>query len=319
MTSSDIARYADVAMFRAEPDPMAEKGFAVRPSVTIISQTPKPLQVMAAAAELYRGKVVRSPDDVSMEQAIQWFEEMSRTKIQAALEFIDFHFLIEGVTRAFTHQLVRQRTAVFVQESMRFAVKENAGAEVAMPPSISALPPDSPMRKLWNDQVAHTSWVYNAMINGGIPAEDARGALPSNITTRVHYKTNLRNLADQAGMRLCSQAQYEWKYVWYQIIGAISAYGPREDRWQQEAIVSLFKPVCYQIGRCGFRGEHDRYCSIRERVEEHYAKGEGPDKWTNISPLEPLMAGAARMSTREAQENRQGSPAEGVAEDPGTP
>ena len=31
--------------------------------------------------------------------------------------------------------MVRQRTATFVQESLRFAVKDNAAFEVALPPS----------------------------------------------------------------------------------------------------------------------------------------------------------------------------------------
>jgi thymidylate synthase ThyX len=44
--------------------------------------------------------------------------------LKAPLEAIDFHFMVEGVTRAHTHQEVRQRTAVFAQESMRFAVKD---------------------------------------------------------------------------------------------------------------------------------------------------------------------------------------------------
>lgn len=291
--TKEVRRWADIAMWEAAPDEMAQRGEPVQPRATVVSMTPRPVQTMAAASELYRGKAVKDPEQVLPSDAAMWFNEMSKTKLHAPLEFIDIHFLLEGVTRAFTHQLVRQRTAVYVQESMRFAVKTNAGVEVAYPPSISGSNADYPLRKRWEDLVADIASGYNELVNAGMPAEDARGILPTNITTRVHYKTNLRNLAEHAGLRLCSQAQFEWKQVWSSMLTAIMLYGPGEDRWQQEIIVSLFRPICYQTGRCEFRGENDRYCSIRERVENHYAKGEGPEEWTDINPMEPLLYGAA--------------------------
>lgn len=296
--STEVASFADVAMYTAEPDPLAAEGEAVRPQVTLISMTGNPLRVMAAASELYAGHVVRSPGAVSRTKAEDWLRDMTKTELQAPLEFIDMHFLIEGVTRAFTHQLVRQRTAVFVQESQRFAVKDNAELEVAMPPSIARLADDDPRRVTWVLAVQRVADSYSQLINTGVPAEDARGLLPTNITTRVHYKTNLRNLCQHAGMRLCSQAQYEWKQVWEGMVQAILGYKPcpANERWQLHAIVSLFKPVCYMTGRCEFRAETDRWCSIRDRVETHYANGEAPDTWSDINPLEPLREGAARLS-----------------------
>lgn len=292
---TDIARFADVGMFHAEPDTQAQRGHVVTPRVTLISQTAKPLQVMAAAAEMYKGHVVRDVQEVDKRTAMFWFTEMTRTKLQAALEFVDFHFLIEGVSRAFTHQLVRQRTAVYVQESMRFAVKDNAAFEVSLPPTLAMLKDDDPKRAIWDNAVKSAGRIYNSLINAGVPAEDARGLLPTNITTRIHYKTNLRGLAEHSGLRLCSQAQFEWKQVWDSIIKAIVTYGPAEDAWQQAQIVGLFAPVCYQTGRCEFRGENDRWCVIRDRVEAHFKKGEGPELWADINPLEPLMDGAARL------------------------
>jgi flavin-dependent thymidylate synthase len=291
----DIAKYADVAMYEAEPDGMALEEGHVEPRVTLVSMTHDPLRVMAAASELYAGRVIYEADDIQPEEALRWLSDMTKTKLQAPLEFIDLHFLFEGVTRAFTHQLVRQRTAVYVQESQRFAVKSNAEFEVAYPPSIADLGDDDANRLIWDGAIKHVTRSYQALINAGVPAEDARGLLPTNITTRVHYKTNLRALVEHAGMRLCTQAQYEWKQVWAGMIAEILRYGPDSNRWQQKAIASLFKPVCYNTGRCGFRAETDRFCSIRERVETHYAHGEAPDTWTDINPLEPLHEGTARL------------------------
>lgn len=288
-----IVKWADRAMFRAEADPEAAAGEPVVPRVVLISMTPNPLEVMAAAAELYRGRIVREVSQLTAEQCLFWWDEMTKTKLHAPLEYIDLHFFIEGVTRAFTHQLVRQRTAVYVQESLRFAVKENAAMEVQLPPSLVGLKDDDPRRIIWENTIRIIGENYMQLINAGVPAEDARGLLPTNITTRVHYKTNLRNLAEHAGLRLCSQAQQEWKLVWNEMIRAIRNYGPESERWQQREICKLFKPICYQTGKCEFNGENDRWCVIRERVQAHHRQGDHPSTWDDISPLEPLLHGAA--------------------------
>jgi len=290
--TKEIRRWADEAMYTAEP--LSSFGEPVRPSVVLISMTANPLRVMSAASELYRGGVYEDADAISRDQALEWLDGFKKSKISAPLEFINLHFFIDGVTRAFTHQLVRQRTAVFVQESMRFAVKENAAWEVAEPPSLEGKADDHPWRVIWNDTVATVGRAYNQLVNDGMPAEDARGLLPTNITTRIHYHTDLRNLVAQSGNRLCSQAQSEWKLVWAEMIRAILNYGPPEERWQQAAIAKLFKPICYQTGSCGFNSPIDRWCIIRDRVNAHSDAGDKPDTWTDINPLEPLQHNAAR-------------------------
>lgn len=290
--TKDVVRWADTAMYSAAP--IADGVEPVRPRAYLISMTSNPLRVMASAGQIYKGDPVYSPDDIPRSMAMGILEDMKRTALKAPLEYIDLHFMIEGVTRAFTHQLVRQRTAVYSQESLRFAVKENAALEVVMPPSIAALKDDDPKRIVWDTAVANMSNAYNSLINTGIPAEDARGLLPTNIATRIHYKTNLRGLTEHAGFRLCSQAQYEWKQVWVEFVHAILNYGPQSERWQQEAIVSLFQPICYQTGKCEFMGTADRYCVIRDRVVAHHEHGDPSTTWVDIDPMEPLRYNAAR-------------------------
>lgn len=285
--SREVARLADVAMYEAEEDLDA-------PRVTLVSMTPNPLREIASAAEMYRGHAVRHVDNVSADEAQKWLADMLRTGTRAPLEFVQLHFFIEGVTRGFTHQMVRQRAgATYVQESTRFAVKREA--VVAMPPSIARLKEDAPARVVWESMVHNISTAYNALIDAGIPAEDARGLLPTNLATKIHYRTDLRNLMAHAGMRLCSQAQYEWKQVWMLMLEAIQKYGPFSQRWQQEAIVGLFKPICYSTGKCEFMAATDRACVIRDRVQAHYHRGEKTDQWHDIDPREALMEGSARV------------------------
>lgn len=285
-------KWADEAMFPAVP--LAQDGELIKPTVTLLSMTPNPLRVMAAVNQMYKGDPVQDPDDVPQRMALETLRDMQRTKLQAPMEWVHLSFLFEGVSRPWSQQLERQRTAAYAQESLRFAVKENADVEVIMPPYFAALPENNAMRREWEDHVKRTAMLYNRWVNNGVPAEDARGGLLMNTATRVHYTTNLRNLAEHAGYRLCSQAQHEWKLVWDGMLEAIMNYGPEVDLWQQEAISSLFKPICYQTGKCEFMASADRYCVIRDRVEAHHVAGDPPETWHDINPLEPLDYSAAR-------------------------
>src|SRR5882757_9773203 len=174
-----ITKWADSAMFTAEPI-VAEEG----PRVYLLSMTPDPLGAIAAAAKMYKGEVVRDLSSVTDAERLEYFEQVQKTKLQAPFEFVKFHFLIEGVTRAFTHQLVRQRTAAYAQESLRFAVKEDM--PVGLPPSLAgtedywAAPdmPDVPptheekMRSIWENTNKAVESSYNKLIDMGMPAED---------------------------------------------------------------------------------------------------------------------------------------------------
>lgn len=271
--SMSLTKYADKAMFEAE------EFEDVMPRVYLLSATPDPLGSVAAMSKMYKGEVVRDLADVTDEERRYFWEESFKTHLKAPWEAIDFHFLVEGVTRAFTHQMVRQRTAVFAQESMRFAVKEKIAARPG-----PLLGQDELMKEVWDDTMESIWAAYSHMIANGVPSEEARGILPHDTLTRLHYKTNLRNLADHLGNRLCTQAQFEWRLVASQLRGAIRDYmnkplqyeGGRADiveaavtKWQFELIAEseIFQPVCYAMGRCPFNADFDRGCTIRERVD----------------------------------------------------
>lgn len=263
--SKEVTKWADTAMYPSEP--IEGDG----PSVYLLSATPDPLGAIAAACMMYEGKVVRQIwRDVSNDRREHYWKQSQKTHLKAPLEYVDLHFMIEGVTRSFTHQLVRQRTAVYAQESLRFAVKESVAAEVRLPPSINIGTIEG---GVWVAAVEDLEKAYQYLIANGVPAEDARGLLPHNVTTRLHYKTNLRNLLDHVGNRLCTQAQFEWRYVIAEMRKAIREYSPLncfEYNWQFKKIAEseLFKPVCYQMGKCPFNADFDRGCTIRGRVEE---------------------------------------------------
>lgn len=293
-TGKEVQKWADDFMFEAEPMPFdVQEG----PRAYLLQGTPDPLGSVAAFAAMYKGEVVRDKAHVNDEERRYYLAEMQKTKLKAPLESVNVHFMIEGVTRSFTHQMVRQRTAVYAQESLRFAVKDGIDEEVALPPSLRGLPADHPQRLLWQQTVNRIDDAYSALVDSGVPAEDARGLLPHNITTRLNYATNLRNLLDHAGNRLCTQAQFEWRMVWVRMIEAMRNYCTGHecgdghhalpdvngvqfcDNWQWAAISELFRPVCYYTGQCQFLADFDRKCSIRNRVMANAEIGRGSEEW----------------------------------------
>jgi flavin-dependent thymidylate synthase len=331
--SKEVQKWADKAMFAAEPLKASDG-----PRVFLVWMTPDPLGAVAAMAKMYKGEVVRSLADVTDAERKEYLEQILKTKLQAPLESVKLHFMVENVTRSFTHQMVRQRTAVYAQESLRFAVKEDMAESVALPPSLQGIerfrPEDMPtvmhgatedQRRLliWDEAVEFAGNAYNKLIAMGMPAEDARGLLPHNITTRLNYVTDLRALLDHAGNRLCTQAQFEWRLVLAKMAEAIRNYRPHEaitestvgettrrDRdfmfemdsdgsWQFEAISQLFKPVCYATGKCEFMAEFDRACSIRDRVQANHEIGRPSSEWGQEHDRvqgNPVVAGVGPQS-----------------------
>lgn len=266
-----VEAYVDRSMYPAAPMEPGAKG----PSVFLLWMTPDPLGAIAAACRMYEGKPTYSLGDITDAERQHYGQQVQKTHLKAPLEFVKFHFFIEGVDRAFTHQIVRQRTAVFAQESLRFAVKHDMASEVLVPPSI--LTGGQDVLETFENLMKDIENKYNWFVANGIPAEDARAILPHATSTRLHYCTDLRNLADHAGNRLCTQAQFIWRKVFSEIVDRISEQAP------DLTALNLFKPVCYQLGHCPFTADFDRGCTIRGRVTELAKFGIPSSEWDSPS------------------------------------
>lgn len=286
---NELQRWADVAQFDAAPTPHTEGG-TIEPQVHLLWMTPDPLGAIAAACRMYEGIPTYALSHISDDERRKYWEDVQKTHLQAPLEFVKLHFFIEGVDRAFTHQMVRQRTAVFAQESLRFAVKNNLSNE-AIPP-ITIQENDSAM-DLFRMALEDIGIAYMNLVDSGIPAEDARALLPHCVSTRLNYCTDLRALSEHAGNRLCTQAQFPWRKVFSGIVQAIRYFNPgypdytmegpsmADICWQFDTIASssLFRPVCYQVGHCPFKASFDRGCTIRERVDGNAKIGRSGTEW----------------------------------------
>jgi hypothetical protein len=115
--------------------------------------------------------------------------------VPSSWEFCDFTFLIEGVTRAFTHQFVRTRTLSFAQQAMQvLRVDQGNGWDYHTGMTIAA---DKDAKLLYDETMRTVGKAYTALADlPGIHTEDARGVLPTNILTNIVAKGNLRVWAD---------------------------------------------------------------------------------------------------------------------------
>jgi flavin-dependent thymidylate synthase len=287
--SKDIVRAADAAQYARPAIPEDQRG-QIR--VRLLNATPDPLGSIAALCEQYKGNVIRSLSEVNDEQRRQVLDDMSATVLNGPLEAAQFHWQIEGVTRSITHQMVRSRASFFAQESLRFAVPEGDwSAEVPYPPSL-AKPADGRYsqgiemgRVAWQEAMKAAQESYEDLINLGVPAEEARGVLPHDIPTRIHWVCDLRTMLAEAGKRTCTQAQFPWRLIFAGMAKALRDYrtpygdGRTVDNWQFSLIAGKLRPDCYQKGKCTFMAEFDRSCNIRERVEANAATGRPSSEW----------------------------------------
>lgn len=134
-------------------------------------------------------------------------EYMANT-IPSSWEFVDYIFLVEGVSRAYTHQQVRTRAASYAQQTMR----------VLPMGDFDYVYTDNNLHSLEAMQIIAehndaTRKAYQALLAVGQPPEDARGILPTNIATNIVCKFNLRTLAELAKSRAGGRTQSEYQKV----------------------------------------------------------------------------------------------------------
>lgn len=157
--------------------------------------------------------------------------------IKSSLEFVDYTIMIEGVTRAFTHQLVRHRVGVsFAQQSMRTV--DASGFEYLSTGGCKG-------NEIYHSTMDAISEAYKRLIEQGVKPEDARGLLPTNILTNILMKINLRSLSDMMSSRLCNRAQGEFRKVMEEIKNKVVEIHP----WTS----SLLRCYCDTNKRCFYK------------------------------------------------------------------
>ena len=153
-------------------------------------------------------------DEDAYQKVSQWKESDKQAEldymlntIKSSWEFIDYTFDIREVSRAFTHQFVRTRQGSYAQQSQRTV--DMAGFTYYTPERIFN---DCTAQIIYDNAMKQINESYQTL-RELVPAEDARGILPTNIHTNIVAKFSLRTLHEMAKSRLSPRAQGEYQKV----------------------------------------------------------------------------------------------------------
>lgn len=194
-----------------------------------------------------------------MEEIMGWSPERKQREldymlhtIQSSWEFVDYVFLISGVPRSFTHQLVRTRTASYAQQSQRL---EQDGIEFAVPEKVEE---DQALYVTYMEAVAEALDNYHLLIKQGADPQDAREVLPNAATSNIVMKANLRTMHDFMLKRLCVRTQGMAQNV----ARAMRAEVIKVHPWAE----SFLRVWCGVHGTCQFHNHPASKCPVKPRV-----------------------------------------------------
>ena len=217
-------------------------------NVTLISHTPEARELL-----LFTKSTRLNMSPGLMDEIRAWPEEKKMAELEymantipSSWEFVDYVFMIEGVSRAFTHQFVRSRNASYAQQTMR--VLNMCDYDYVYTDRVAS---DIQARGIVDIVNENIRLGYNKLIELGLPPEDARGLLPTNIATNIVAKFNLRAFVDLAKSRTGGRTQGEYQKVVNAMCDAVLAVHP----WAEKFL--------FQQGR-------DYFAEIEAFAEEEY-------------------------------------------------
>lgn len=141
------------------------------------------------------------------ERKLEELKYMANT-IPSSWEFVDYTFLVTGVSRAYTHQQVRTRAASYAQQSMRVVNQSEFDYVYS-----ERIQDDEESLALVDNCLDVIKQTYGALIARGVAVEDARGILPTNISTNIVCKFNMRTFVELAKSRSGGRTQGEYQSV----------------------------------------------------------------------------------------------------------
>jgi len=176
--------------------------------VTLLQHTPEPEQTVALAARLcYSPSTIGELREKLSHSDIKTFlDKIMSLGHQSVLEHASFTFGIEGISRATSHQLVRHRLASYSQQSQRYVVFKGDGFPLVIPDSVAA---SERRKELFTNAMQACAEAYRALVDDGVPAEDARFVLPNAAETKILVTMNARELLHFFELRCCERAQWE--------------------------------------------------------------------------------------------------------------
>lgn len=173
-------------------------------NVTLISHTDMPTTTCARAARTCTS--VHPWAEYDPDKLLRRVLDMGHESIA---EHASFTFVIEGISRACSHQLVRYRHASYAQQSQRYVKLSPDCAShewYVMPDTVQGNRKTASRMARAMQEVREA---YHDLLAEGVPAEDARFVLPNAACTNITVTLNAAELRHMMRQRLCNRAQWE--------------------------------------------------------------------------------------------------------------
>ncbi len=252
--------------------------------VTLLTHTPEPEKVIAAAAKLcYSNATIEELYEKQTPQAVEKFLAMlAEIGHESPIEHCSFTFGIEGVSRSLLAQITRHRIASFSVQSQRYVMEKNFS--FVTPPEIAA--EDEALaifQKSMDDAIEsyrrltdilaakHKKTLMASGMEEAAAAkkaekmaiEDARFVLPNAADTQMVVTMNARSLQNFFRHRCCSRAQWEIRAVADEMLKLCKEVAPH--------LFAYAGPSCLS-GKCP---EGKMTCGKMKQMQEKYlGKGE---------------------------------------------
>jgi thymidylate synthase (FAD) len=166
-----------------------------------------------------------------------YLENIKRQGHGSVLEHATYSLLIEGVSRALTHELVRHRAGVaYSQLSQRYV--DESDASFVVPPAVIG---DEALETAWRTQVEAAqaayvrlvgelmeryTWVPDRVHRRKMAREAARGVLPNSTETKIVVTANARAWRTMLELRAGEGADLEIRRMAVAIIRVLQAEAP---------------------------------------------------------------------------------------------
>ncbi|MDM7274971.1 MAG: FAD-dependent thymidylate synthase [Thermoprotei archaeon] len=204
-------------------------------TVVVVEYTRDAPRIIASSSKVsLSSKQVEDILSISEEEVETWIKETFRRSHFSPWEHASYTFIIDGLSRVASHQLVRHRIASYTQLSHRYSegylrkmvLQASTIAEIKCPEKpkedkrsayacyakalektiesenkleialIGYVPPPLKPEDLnrWATQMLKLTGEYYGMLAGGVKREDARYILPHSLRTRIVVTMNAREL-----------------------------------------------------------------------------------------------------------------------------
>lgn len=196
--------------------------------VTLISHTPNAAQLLVFTKATRLTMAPALLEEIQSRPAEEIEKELAymAETIPSSWEFVDYVFLVEGVSRAYTHQQVRTRAGSYAQQTMR--VLDMGKYDYVYTDRNKADPVSMNIIGAVNTVIQEA---YAELIETGVAPEDARGILPTNIATNIVCKFNLRTFSELCKSRTGGRTQSEYQQVVNAMADAVLAVHPWAERF----------------------------------------------------------------------------------------